>query len=115
MAFNERELKRIDRTVGGLCRRRSRPEHADELRVVYEVDGHAVCIYEERPPWDDLPGEWMRLGVARFRYFRQRDQWQLYWMRRDLKWHLFDEVAPTHNLARLVKVVDENWYGCFFG
>ena len=46
MAFNELELKRIDKTVGALCRRVSRPEHADELRFVCEVRGHSVSIYE---------------------------------------------------------------------
>jgi hypothetical protein len=32
MAFSELELKRIDRTVGDLCRRNSLPQHANELR-----------------------------------------------------------------------------------
>ena len=50
MAFNELELKRIDRTIGELCRRGSPPENADELRTVYEVEGHSVSVYEERPP-----------------------------------------------------------------
>ena len=115
MSFSELELKRIDRTIGELCRRSSLAEHADKLRFVCEIDGHAVTVWEERPPWDGSPGEWTRMGVARFRYFRSRDEWQLYWMRRDLKWHVFDEVGPTRNLARLVSVVDENRYGCFFG
>ena len=79
---------RIDRTVGELCRRGSPPEHADQLRTVYEVDGHSVSVYEERPPWDGI-GDWTRMGVARFRYFRSRDEWQLYWMRQDLRWHLY--------------------------
>jgi hypothetical protein len=30
MAFNELELKRIDATVGDLCRRNSLPQHADD-------------------------------------------------------------------------------------
>ncbi len=115
MAFSELELKRIDRAVGGLCRRSTPAAHSDELRFVYETDGHAVTIWEERPPWDGSPGDWSRMGVARFRYFRSRDEWQLYWMRRDLKWHVFDEVEPTPDLGQLVKVVGENWYGCFFG
>ena len=115
MAFNELELKRIDKSVGELCQRTSRPEYADKLRFVYEIDGHAVTIWEERPPWDGSPGEWTRMGVARFRYFRSRGEWQLYWMRSDLEWHLFDEETPTPDLARLVTVVDENRYGCFFG
>ena len=115
MAFSEIELKRIDATLGDLCRRSSPPEHADELRFVYDIDGHAVSIFEERPPWDGRPGAWTRHGVARFRYFRSRREWQLNWMRADLKWHVFEPEPPTPNLARLVDVVDQNRYGAFFG
>ena len=114
MAFSEFELKRIDKTVGALCRRVSRPEHADKLRFVYEIDGHAVSIYEERPPWDGV-GEWTRMGVAKFRYTRTRGSWTLYWMRRDLKWHEYDPDAMPADLESLVGLVDEDRYGAFFG
>jgi len=115
VAFSELELKRIDRTVGELCRRCSPPEHADELRTVYEVEGHSVSVYEERPPWDGV-GEWTRMGVARFRFYRSRGEWQLYWMRRDLRWHLYwprDEMPS--DLASLVALVEADEYGAFFG
>jgi hypothetical protein len=114
VAFSEIELKRIDRTVGELCRRISPPQHADELRFAYDVDGHAVSIFEERPPWDGK-GEWTRLGVARFRYFRSRGEWVLYWMRADLKWHLYDPAPPRRDLGTLVRVVDNDEYCAFFG
>lgn len=115
VAFTERELKRIDATVGELCRRMSPVQHADELRFSYEIDGHAVAIYEERPPWDGTEGEWTRLGVARFRFFRSRGEWLLYWMRRDLKWHLYEAVGPSRGLPRLLGYVEADRYGCFFG
>jgi hypothetical protein len=111
VAFNELELKRIDRTVGELCRRCSPPEHADELRTVHDVEGHTVSMYEERPPWRG-EGEWTRMGVARFRYFRSRDEWQLYWMRQDLRWHLYspkDEMP--RDLPALVALVDADAKG----
>ena len=115
MAFSELELKRIDRTARELCRRSSPAEHADKLRFECDIDGHTVSIMEVRPPWDGRPGDWTRHGVARFRYFRTRDEWQLYWMRADLKWHLYEPQAPTNDLARLVKVVEEDKYCAFFG
>jgi len=114
MAFSELELKRIDRTVGALCRRDSRPEHAAELRFVYEVDGHTVSVYEERAPWDGV-GEWTRMGVARFRYARTGGSWTLYWMRRDLKWHVYDPDVTATDLASLVALVDRDEHGAFFG
>ena len=69
---------------------------------------------EVRPPWDGR-GDWTRHGVARFRYFRTRKEWQLYWMRADLKWHAYEPEPPTNDLARLVKVVEEDAYCAFFG
>lgn len=115
VAFGELELKLIDATVGELCRDSSPPEHRDELRCVYDIEGHAVSVFEERPPWDGSPGDWTRAGVARFRYFRSRGEWALYWMRADLEWHVFDAVPPTSDLAALVAIVDENRYGAFWG
>ena len=114
MAFSELELKRIDKTLGSIRRRLSRPEHADKVRFVIDVDGHTVSIYEERPPWDGV-GEWTRMGVARFRYTRTRGSWTLYWMPRDLKWHAYDPDAMPADLEALVALVEEGRYGAFFG
>ena len=115
MAFSELELKRIDRIVGGLCRRCSPPEHADEVRTVYEVVGHAVLVYEERPPWDGV-GEWTRMGVARLRFYRSRGEWLLYWMRADGRWERYEprDEMPS-DLEPLVALVDADEYGAFFG
>ena len=82
MAFSKLELKRLDRTVGELCQRHSPPEHADELRVVYRIDGHAVSIYEERPPWRGS-GPWTSHGIARFRFSRARGTWTLFYQYND--------------------------------
>lgn len=114
MAFSELELKWIDSTVGAFCRRISSPKHADELRFTYDVDGHRVSIHEERPPWQG-PGDWTRHGVARFRYIRKTGEWKLYWMRRDLKWHLYDPDLILRDLESLVKVVEQDKYCAFFG
>lgn len=115
MAFDELELKRIDNSVGELCRKRARPEYRTELEFVYEVEGHSVSIYEVRPDWQD-PSKKTKMGVARFRYMRTRREWRLYWMRRDLKWHLYDpEVSISRQLEPLVDVVANDRSGAFFG
>jgi len=114
MLFNELELKRIDRTVGELCRRRTRPEYADQLRFEREIDGHTVSIWEVRPPWDGV-GDETRTGIARFRFVRSRGVWQLHWLRRDLKWHRYGPAESTPDLAALVAIVEADQYGAFFG
>lgn len=114
MSFNELELKRIDRTVGDLCRRKTRPEFADKLRFECEVHGHTVSIWEVRPSWDGV-GDHTRMGVARFRLLRSRDEWQLYWMRRDLEWHRYGPAGSNPDLAALVAIVEADECGAFFG
>ena len=115
MAFDELELKRIDKHVGGLCRRKTRPEYREQLEFIYEVSGHDVSIYEIRPTWQD-PTDKTRMGVARFKFVRSRGEWRLYWMRRDLKWHRYaEDVSTASALEPLVRVVAEDCWGAFFG
>jgi hypothetical protein len=53
--------------------------------------------------------------VARVRFIRARKQWQLYWMRRDMKWHLYEPKESPTDVESLVRLVDEDRYGAFFG
>ena len=57
MAFAELELKRIDRTVGEFCRRKSPPQFHDQVRIEYRVTRHEVLVYETRPAFRD-PSRW---------------------------------------------------------
>jgi hypothetical protein len=114
MAFSELELKAVDRTVGDFCRRHSPAQHADQLRCIYEIKGHDVVVFEERPPWRG-DGEWTRQGIAKVRFVRTRREWLLYWMRADLKWHEYEPEPMPRDLASLVRIVDEDKLGAFFG
>jgi len=114
MAFSELELKQIENTVGKLCKRRSPVHLRDELRTVYKVKGHDVTVYEERPRWNK-PQEWTSEGIAKFKYFRNQDIWKLYWMRQDLKWHLYGGLPESTRIETLVEEVDKDPHGAFFG
>ena len=94
MAFDARQLEHIRALLDPFCAAHSPEEHRDQLRMTYSIDGHAVTLFEERPDWRGS-GEWMRSEIARFRYYRSRDEWQLYWMRADMKWHLYEPAAPV--------------------
>jgi hypothetical protein len=115
VAFSEFELKLIDSTVGVLCRRCSPAHVADQIRTVCDVDGHAVTIFEERPDWMDASLPWRRNPVARFRYYRSRGMWMLYWMRSDLKWHAYEPAKELTSLRELVAMVEEDAHHAFFG
>ncbi|MBU4269216.1 MAG: DUF3024 domain-containing protein [Acidobacteria bacterium] len=53
--------------------------------------------------------------MAKFKYIRKDNAWKLYWMRRDMKWHLYEMPYDTKTLEALVKEVDSDPHGAFFG
>ena len=115
MGFTDDELALVDATVGALVARRQPPEHLhDQLRLELEIDGHRVRIWEIRPLWSD-PTQTVRSGVAQFTYTRSRDEWRLYWKRRDGKWHGWNPEESTGPLTKLVRIVDEDHHGAFWG
>ena len=114
MAFSEIELKRIERTVGVLCERRSPPDFRDELSVGYKVSGHDIVIFEHRPRYGKRVGV-TDSPVAKIKFVRKAGEWRLLWRRADLKWHSYKPLPSSKEIERLVKEVDEDPYGCFFG
>ena len=113
MAFNEIEIKRVDKLVGGLCRQRNRPEFYDQLHLEYRIKAHDVVLFEVRPRWKG-PGT-MEHNVAKMKFVRTVGMWRLLWERQDLKWHSYDPLPTSDDLAQLVQEVDRDRYGCFFG
>ena len=114
MAFSDIELERIDSVVGDLCRKRNRSEVSDQLNLEYYVDHHDVVLFERRPAYSPFVGV-VDSPVAKFKYVRTKDEWRLYWMRRDLKWHGYDMLLSSKDLSDLVAEVDEDPFCCFFG
>ena len=112
--FSELELKRIDRAVGELCRRRSPPELREHVRIEYRVTGHDVMIYETRPAFRE-PTRWIEHGIAKLRFVRTAGEWRLLWQRASLKWQSYEPLASSRDLAELVAEIDRDAHACFFG
>lgn len=114
MAFSDDELQRIDQVVGAFCQRRSPARLWDQIRVGYSVKNHDVLIYESRPRWRK-PEEWIASEFAKLRYVRTAGEWRLYWKRASGKWWLYETHIPSARLSTLVREIDADSYGCFFG
>ncbi len=114
MAFSELELKKIDKLVGGMCQERIPAHIRNELELIYRVKGHDVTILEKRPDWQD-PRITIEIPVAKLKYVRTKNEWRLYWQRRDLKWHCYDLSPSSRDLKELVEEVDNDPYCYFFG
>jgi Protein of unknown function (DUF3024) len=115
MSFTNLEIQLIHKLVGELCQRRC-PEHVkDRIRLSYTIGNHEVVISEERPPFRDAASEWIVLEIAKLKYVRVRNEWQLYWQRASGKWWPYEPHSTSKTLAAMIKEIDVDSNGCFFG
>ncbi len=114
MAFNEIELHRIKKEVGGLCRKRSPEALKDQLRFDYKIEKYNVIIYEIRPRWDN-PAEITEMPIAKLTFVDSRNLWKLFWQRANGKWEKYEPMDSSKNLGDLAQAIASDVYGCFFG
>ena len=76
MSFNDIELKRIKKIVGGFCIDRIPDHQRSQVKLLYEMRGFEVKLSEARP----FRGShvWTERQVARFKYDPDTIRWQLY-------------------------------------
>lgn len=115
MAFTEFDMSEITSALDAFMTRRRPPPHLRaQLDLRYRVTGHSIEIFEVRPAWRD-PSTIQETPCAKTIFVRTRNVWRLYWMRQDLKWHRYGEVPDATGLIELLRVIDDDAYGCFFG
>ena len=75
-----------------------------------EVRGNNVTLFEDRPVWR-MPGEW----IAQFRYNPTSERWTLYWSNRHGRSLLYEDKRPAADIATLIREVDADPIGAFWG
>ena len=114
MSFTNLEIQLIHRLVGELCQRRS-PEHVrDRVRLSYTIGNNFVVISEERARENEA-SDWIVLEIAKLRYVRARNYWELYWKRASSKWWPYEPHSNSKTLEAITKEIDLDANGCFFG
>ncbi len=94
MPISEIERRKAEKVLGAYCMERTNPAVRDQLEIVYRLEGNYAYISERRPDWRD--SSIVRdHDVAKFRFVVNRRVWTLYWLDRNLKWHLFPDCAPA--------------------
>ncbi len=113
MAIRDLDRKRIERELTEYCDRV--PQHVrHQLRNGFRISGSDVVLFETRPAWDN-PKEWMEHPVAKFRYNATRELWQLYCQFSDLKWHSYEPLPTAGSFEILLREVDRDPTGIFWG
>lgn len=89
-------------------------EVRDQLDIGYRVENQSVFIVEIRPDWQK-PGEKREFPVAKATYVKSNRLWKVFWMRADLKWHLYEPHPYALDIKDFLDVVGEDKLGCFWG
>jgi hypothetical protein len=115
MAFTEFERAVNLKALKWFVDQRRPPEHIrPQLDIGYAVVGHTVDLFEIRPDWQDKTTT-RHTPIARVKFIRTREEWRLYWMRRDLKWHGYEPDEVHSTLMSALKTINTDAYCCFFG
>ena len=93
------------------------PEHArHQVRMECEVTPRHLTIIERRAPWrEEFGPEWTSLPIARLRYTRTTNTWTLYWRDSNLRFHIYEPLAPSAHLDPLLAELDQDPTHIFWG
>jgi hypothetical protein len=104
-----------EKKIDEFCKKKI-PEHAqDQIKLSYKFRGNSVTIFENRSPWREGMKEWTSMVVAQMRYDEKTGEWTLYYADRNDKWHEYRDIEPTKNIDKLLKEIDEDPTGIFWG
>jgi hypothetical protein len=104
----------VERLLAPICAPHPDPAVATKLRHGFRVEEYSVVLFESRPAFQ-APHDWQEYDVAKFKFVKSRETWQLYCQFRDLKWHAYEPLAESPDLARLVSEVRADPTGIFWG
>lgn len=99
MALPELDVARVQRWCAARV-----PEHArHQVRVECELAPRHLTIVERRVAWrEDVGPQWTSFPIARLRYTAADKTWTLHWRDRNLRFHLYDPLAPSHRVDDLL-------------
>lgn len=115
MAFTDAERRRHERLVAKYIERRRPPEELrDKIDLSFRIEGQSIVIFTIRPVWLQ-PDQKHESPAAKAIFVRTKNNWKVFWMRADLKWHVYPPKPTVKTLGQFLKLVEEDKYCCFWG
>ena len=114
IALPELTKKQVETTLGSYCEKRVPPHVRNQVRLKFSFDGDSVSLFEERPYFQD-PSKWTSTPIAQFRFNTEDKTWTVYYADRNSKWNLFERAKPARQFTHLLKAVENDATGTFWG
>jgi hypothetical protein len=114
MPLSEFTKKLIETKLAEYCDKKI-PFHArDQVKLTYKIIGNKVNLIETRP-YHMNPSVWTGAPVTQFRFDPETKKWALYFMDRNSRWHLYDLAKPSADFEDMLKELDLDPTGIFWG
>lgn len=113
MPIPELEVARVTRLLAKFCERVPVAARS-ELAYVYRFERNAVLLYECRPLFNDRSKQ-VELTVAKFVYSPRIGGWSLRWSDRNEKWHRYEGFENVSHFRDVLREVEADPTGIFFG
>lgn len=99
------------------CQERIPARALHQVRLEVDVTANAVTIIERRAPWHpaDAGADWTAFPIARIRYSPTTRCWTLYGRDRNLRFHLYQPLAPTPSISRVLDEITADPTAIFWG
>jgi len=115
MSLEDLQKKRIENAAEDFLKKRRLPQELrTKLDFGYRIVGQSVELFEIRPQWRD-PGIIQEIPFAKATFVKTKKNWNVFWMRADLKWHVYEPHAHMKTIDEFFNVVHEDENCCFFG
>jgi hypothetical protein len=114
MPLSQALRDQVERRLTQYCDERI-PDHArQQVRLSYRIRGNKVTLFEQRPAFME-PDKWVDIVVAQFRFRPEDAKWLLYCADRNSRWHEYYDLEPSGNFDDLLREVDKDPTGIFWG
>jgi hypothetical protein len=114
MPLPEFTRKLVETKLTKYCEQRIPPHVRDQVRLNYRIRGNLVTLFEERTVYKQ-PSKCVEIFIAQFRFNPQDKKWSLYCADRNSRWHLYGLLSPSADFDELLKEVDRDPTGIFYG
>ena len=85
-----------------------------ELDIGYKIENQSILVFEIRPQWNK-PEVIREFPIAKTTFVKAKNNWKVFWMRSDLKWHSYSPKAIVRTVEEFTKLVAEDKHHCFWG
>jgi hypothetical protein len=86
----------------------------DQLSEGQRIEGLSIELFFNRTLLN-REGKVIEEAIAKLKFIRSKDLWQILWKRADGKWHSYPPFPEAPSLSEALAIVHADPNGCFFG